>query len=246
MAEIAEELCLTQRYLRALEQNDLKSLPGIFFYKSFVRQYAALLGVPAKLIQPGLSALTEDGQSPRASPPPVRELDPLVQASNRYYFADRRIGVPVGMLAAVVVVCSVFYGWWNRPPRPQLTRAPRSVPTVMIQPQIATPTLQVADVSGEDDMSHVVLNLSATEATWISITSDGKQIFSGMLQPSQTKTVSGLDAAMMKVGNAGGLEVRLNGKAIGPLGARGQVRHILFTPGNNFQIIEPTPPPSPL
>jgi cytoskeletal protein RodZ len=242
MAEIAEELCLTQRYLRALEQNDLKSLPGIFFYKSFVRQYAALLGIPAKLIQPGLNALTEEGHAPRASPPPVRELDPLVQASNRYYFADRRIGVPVGTLAAVLVACSVFYGWWNKPPRPHLAQAPVTV----VQPQPSTPTVQVSEVAGEDDMSHVVLNLSATEATWISITSDGKQIFSGMLQPSQTKTVSGLDAAMMKVGNAGGLEVRLNGKAIGPLGARGQVRHILFTPGNNFQILEPTPLPAPL
>src|ERR1700692_3277779 len=111
MAEIAEELCLTQRYLRALEQNDLNSLPGTFFSKSFVRQYAALLGVPAKLIQPGLNALTDGGPAPRASPPPVRELDPLVQASNRYYFADRRIGVPVGTLAGGLVVCSVFFGW---------------------------------------------------------------------------------------------------------------------------------------
>jgi hypothetical protein len=49
----------------------------------------------------------------------------------------------------------------------------------------------------------------------------------------------------MKVGNAGGLEVRLNGKAIGPLGARGQVREVLFTPGNNFQILEPPAPPGP-
>ncbi len=236
MTEIAEELCLTQRYLRALEQNDLKSLPGTFFYKSFVRQYAALLGVPAKLIQPALNALTEESQSPRSSPPPVRELDPLVQATNQYYFADRRIGVPVGTLAAVLVACSVFYGWWNKPRRTHLTQAP----PVVVQPQASTPTVQVSEVANVDDMSHVVLNLSATEATWISITSDGKQIFSGMLQPSQTKTVSGLDAAMMKVGNAGGLEVRLNGKAIGPLGARGQVRHILFTPGNNFQFLEPS------
>src|SRR5580704_14848558 len=85
MVEIAEELCLTQRYLRALEQNDLNGLPGIFVYKSFVRQYAALLGVPEGLIQPGLDALTPvepaaPAESPtrwssgpqRSSPPPVR------------------------------------------------------------------------------------------------------------------------------------------------------------------------------
>jgi cytoskeleton protein RodZ len=46
MAEIAEELCITQRYLRALERDDLSNLPGTFFYKSFVKQYAAILGVP--------------------------------------------------------------------------------------------------------------------------------------------------------------------------------------------------------
>jgi hypothetical protein len=42
----------------------------------------------------------------------------------------------------------------------------------------------------------------------------------------------------MKVGNAGGLDVRWNGKAIGPIGPRGQVRVVLFTP-ENFQILAP-------
>jgi hypothetical protein len=259
MVEIAEELCLTQRYLRALEQNDLNGLPGIFFYKSFVKQYAALLGVPEGLIQPGLDALTprepvpavesqarwSSGQ-PRSTPPPVRELDPLVQATNQYYFADRRIGVSVGALAAVVVGCSFIYAWWNKPSKPA-NRTPTAVAQAQVksaEPAVAVsqPSVNLSDVANLDDLSHVVLNLSATERTWIMITSDGKQIFAGMLEPSQTKTVSGVEAAWMKVGNAGGLEVRLNGKAIGPLGARGQVREVLFKPGNNFQIIEPAPP----
>ena len=59
-----------------------------------------------------------------------------------------------------------------------------------------------------------------------------------MLQPSQTKTLTASDAAQMKVGNAGGIEVRLNGKEIGPLGGRGQVSTILFTP-DKFQIVDP-------
>jgi cytoskeleton protein RodZ len=95
-----------------------------------------------------------------------------------------------------------------------------------------------------DGVNHVVLNLSASESTWLSITSEGKQIFSGILQASQTKTLTAPDAAQMKVGNAGGIAVRLNGREIGPLGGRGQVRTILFTP-DKFEIVEQAPPAAP-
>jgi len=102
----------------------------------------------------------------------------------------------------------------------------------------------VTTTTGPDGVNHVVLNLSATEKTWLSITSEGKQIFSGVLEPSQTKTLTAADVAKVKVGNAGGLEVRWNGKAIGPIGPRGQVRTILFTP-ENFQILAPPPATGP-
>jgi cytoskeleton protein RodZ len=104
------------------------------------------------------------------------------------------------------------------------------------------PKVDVTTETGPDGVNHVVLNLSATEKTWLSITSEGKNIFSGILEPSQTKTLRASDRAKMKVGNAGGLDVRLNGKPIGPIGSRGQVREILFTP-ENFHILEPVPAP---
>jgi len=84
----------------------------------------------------------------------------------------------------------------------------------------------------------VMLDLMAHEATWLSVSSDGKPVFSGTLQPNQTKTVGGKQFAKLRVGNAAGLEVRLNGKLLGPLGARGQVLIVLFTP-DNFQIVTP-------
>jgi hypothetical protein len=87
-----------------------------------------------------------------------------------------------------------------------------------------------------DGINHVVLNLAATEKTWLSITSEGKRIFSGFLEPSQTKILTGLDAARMTVGNAGGINVLLNGKPIGPIGKSGQVRVVLFTP-DNFEVL---------
>jgi cytoskeleton protein RodZ len=276
MAEIAEELCITKRYLQALERDDLSKLPGTFFYKSFVKQYAAILGVPMSKLQPGIDAITATEAEPplpgqafpgqagpgqagpgraaaenaaRSSPAPVRVLDPLVEASNRY-FSNRKIGVPMAALAGMLLACTGFYSWWNQPPNQ--ARAAR------FQPAAASRTAAPSSAAGSsaaqapivnvsttsDGVNHVVLNLSATESTWLSITSEGKQIFSGILQASQTKTLTASDAAQMKVGNAGGIAVRLNGKEIGPLGERGQVRTILFTP-DKFEIVEQASPPAP-
>src|SRR6478609_5501656 len=88
VAEIADELCLTQQYLRAIEEDDVKNLPGIFFYKNFVRQYAAIVGVKESEIRPGVEALTAAAEEPvlpgAMAPPPVRPMDPIVADSNRH------------------------------------------------------------------------------------------------------------------------------------------------------------------
>ena len=60
LAAIAEELCIMQGYVRALEDGNVKLLPGLFFYKSFARQYAALLGLDEKVIAPHLSAMSAE------------------------------------------------------------------------------------------------------------------------------------------------------------------------------------------
>ena len=245
MLEIAEDLCITQRYLRALEEDDIKSLPGTFFYKSFVKQYALLLGLDDKKFLAGVDALTATeeplplpGANPKYSP--VREVDPIVADSNRRYFSDRRVGLSVAALSVVLLGCSGFYTWWNK--ASQTVRQQGSyasiIPTVSTSKPV--PTVDVKTETGPDGVNHVVLNLSATETTWLSITSEGKNIFSGVLEPSQTKTLRASDVAKMKVGNAGGLDVRWNGKAIGPIGGRGQVRVVLFTP-EGYQILPPAP-----
>ncbi|HYV61246.1 MAG TPA: RodZ domain-containing protein [Bryobacteraceae bacterium] len=260
VAEIAEELCLTQQYLRAIEDDDVRSLPGTFFYKNFVKQYAAILGVKDAEIRPGIEALTATAEEPvlpgTLAQPPVRPMDPIVADSNRRYFANARMGLSLFGLVAVLLACSGFYAWWSRPAeviaaKPQLLppviqpSAPASVVPTQNSSEQTTGVQVTAETQTQtvDGINHVVLNLSATEKTWLSITSEGKRLFSGFLEPSQTKTLTGLDAARMTVGNAGGIEVRLNGKPIGPIGKSGQVRVVVFTP-DNFEVL-PLAPPDP-
>ena len=270
LSEIADELCLTQQYLRAIENDDVKSLPGAFFYKNFVRQYALILGVKESEIRSGveLLAAAEEPVQPGALPqPPLRPMDPIVADNNRSYFAHTRLGMSVAALVVALLACSGFYAWWSRPAEAAVAKA-RPLPPV-VQPQVQPQVQPVAQVtepqSAEadantpvnaqvtavaethttvDGINQVVLNLSATEKTWLSISSEGKRLFSGFLEPSQTKTLTGLDAARMTVGNAGGIEVRLNGKPIGPIGKSGQVRTVVFTPGN-VEVLPAEPAPSP-
>jgi hypothetical protein len=276
IVEIAEELCITPRYLRAIEEDDLDSLPGVFFYKSFVRQYAAFLGVESQRIQEAVDAASQtDPRAGSAAPLPhadvrirenlrswliesidlahdalaprstsVRQPDPLVQDFNRY-FSDRRIGMSVAGLAVVLLACSGFYAWWSRAPEPPVPISD-ALPTT---PAPAAPLVESAAALPAGDLdgtvNHAELNLSATETTWLSITVDGKLIFSGILQPSQTKTITGIEGAKMKVGNAGGLEIRWKGKTIGPIGPRGQVRTVVFKT-DDVEILRPVPESSEL
>jgi hypothetical protein len=177
----------------------------------------------------------------------VRSVDPIIRDANRRYVPEGRIGVSVAALVAMLLACSGFYAWWNKAPQPadrgpsHAGGAARVVPVKASSGAANSPALNVTTSTGPDDVNRVVLNLSATEKTWLSITLDGKRIFSGILEPSQTKTLTGSDVATMKVGNAGGIEVLWNGKPIGPIGPRGQVREVLFTP-DNFEIKQPTKP----
>ncbi|MDP9113606.1 MAG: helix-turn-helix domain-containing protein [Acidobacteriota bacterium] len=236
IADIAKDLCVTQRYLHAIEADDVAGIPGLFFYKNFARQYAAELGVDPSQIRMALDALSEpEDPQPR---PEIRVPNRLVQATNRRHIPDVPLSWSVVGLVLVLLGCSGFYAWWKRAPEPVRAAALPSASIVSVK--AAAPVIQPEQPAIETT-GGVVLKLSATERTWLSISSGGKEIFAGTLQPSESKTLTGLDRATMRVGNAGGIEVLWNGKVISPLGTRGQVLTIRITP-EDFEIV---PPPAP-
>jgi hypothetical protein len=172
------------------------------------------------------------------------------------------MGWSVAGLVVVLLGCSGIYAWWKRVPQapaaamvvqqtapvaivrasPPSSAQPEVQPVAQPETQSAPQTTVVQTTAVQTgEASGVILKLSATERTWLSISSDGKEIFAGILQPSESKTLTGLDRATMKVGNAGGIDVLWNGKSISPLGTRGQVLTIKITP-QDFEIV---PPPQP-
>src|SRR6185437_13980677 len=86
----------------------------------------------------------------------------------------------------------------------------------------------------------VHVELTATEPVWITARADGKYAFSGVINPNQTKTLDAAGTAELRIGNAGGVRISLNGKPIGEVGPRGQVRTVQFT-SRGFHIVVAAP-----
>jgi cytoskeleton protein RodZ len=92
----------------------------------------------------------------------------------------------------------------------------------------------------------VRVELTAGEAVWVLVRSDGKYLFSGTLEPNQTRTVEANSTVFLRLGNAGGVNITLNGKPIGTVGPKGQVRTVQFTSGGFEIVAVPKPPSAPL
>ena len=240
LAEAAAQTRITERYLAAIEAGDLDRLPGAFFAKSFIRQYAKFLEIASVEIEPELERLLTQvapplipGQEPRKE---GSDLPPIVTYAAPS--GDRRLLRAIGGLVAVVVVCAAVYGLWLRQRDTgvleTVAQADRPAPTPAVteqepasageEPQAATPA-PAAEARGP-----LWFQIVAQEETWVDITSDGRRLYQGVLEANQTKTLSGLERARLVVGNAGGLRIVSNGRPIGPIGERGQVRVVMLSP----------------
>ena len=86
--------------------------------------------------------------------------------------------------------------------------------------------------------------IQAREDSWISVTADGKSIFSELLLAGGEHAVQGRKEIIVKAGNSGGIDFRLNGNKLGTGGESGEVRTFTFGP-QGILPNAPAPPSTP-
>jgi cytoskeletal protein RodZ len=118
LATLSSRTRISERYLEAIESGTAADLPGGFFYRSFVRQYATALGMDSDGLEaelervrqadePILTAALEELKFPLKTP------DAIVTEENRRYLGSGRISTYLILLIAVLAGCSAFYVWWR-------------------------------------------------------------------------------------------------------------------------------------
>ena len=82
---------------------------------------------------------------------------------------------------------------------------------------------------GNSPAGSVQVLLRANADAWVQVMADGKKAFSGMLHRNDSREISGQQLVRVMTGNAGGLEISLNGRVLDPIGPVGQVRTVRLT-----------------
>ncbi len=74
LSDIAESTKIGTHFLRAIESEDFGKLPGGLFNRSYIRQYAAAVGVPEDELMRAYSEFEaeQERKTGAASPPPAR------------------------------------------------------------------------------------------------------------------------------------------------------------------------------
>jgi cytoskeletal protein RodZ len=218
LREISHTLRIRHEYLKAIEDNDIKKLPPEVYTKGYVRTYGRFLGLdPEPLVEELLTQITlVRGIQPEPCSPKKTILFP------KTFFL-----VPV--LIALVIILFVAF------PRTKISRPERSgvagVPAPVAPQNENTVTGMPAPlISHNEDTTSpsteeekYTVRVTAKDTAWLRITMDEGKTEEVLLQPGESKEWTSQRGFDLKLGNAGGTSVTLNGKDMGILGEKGQV-----------------------
>lgn len=272
LGQISDLTKINPAMLEAIEADDFDKLPGSFFARSFVRQYAKALGLDESELEEELERAI--GYEEPQLPDPDAAAQALSVAPVAVPSARRRPGTnslaALGAFIVIVAACSAVYTLVERshraaePAPAAVTSVPAPTPQTPVEtptPAAPSPTPEATPTAAESPMpaatatpmpeaeasvpegpgAAIRLELHTSAEVWVRVTSDGKNLFSGVLQPGEARVFEGQSRVTVRTGNAAALAVTYNGQPVGEIGAPNQVRTMQFTP-TGFSFVTPAAP----
>ena len=218
---VEEETKIRRKYIQALEQEQFQVLPGPIYAKAFLKNYAKFLGVKVEEIMeeymqqfPEQTA-TEESTAPTAQR--VKNKPQVPQVKPRYWLYIVSAIIIIGVVISVLFATKDM--WPKRPAAGGNSQLQAGEQTQVPAPQQPQPGQVDA---AKPSTVKVALNVKS-DRCWVRVVVDGAPSFQGELSANQTKEFEGKEKIAFTLGNAGVVEVIVNGQNMGFLGAFGQV-----------------------
>jgi len=229
LADVGDALHVPARYIHAIETDDYSALPPTVYTRALIREYARYLGInPTELLENGVPMRPQDRNPIRPAIQPIERS--MVDVS------WKAIGVAAGVVACIGVFL-YLYSQYNSFAQSIDTRGttadllptppPRGAVAVRITPfptqtEIPTPTPPITPTP----IAGLLVEARVTDRSWLQVWTDGRSVLADTVLTGETKTFNADQTIRMRVGNAGGVDVTVNGTHQGPLGAARQAMDV--------------------
>jgi cytoskeletal protein RodZ len=207
VTQVSEQTRIRESIIRDIEQDDFSACGGDFYARGHIRGIAGVVGAdPIPLIR---EYDAEHG------PPGTNRAADVFEPSTPIKIRERRRSPSLSMIVAVVLLAIIGFGVYRlvsgtshaKPSAAPSHRATASAkPSARLTPS-PTPT--------SDD---VVIKLTATEDCWVQLnsSSDGSQIYMGVIQAGASMKWTEKQAVSVRLGNPGGVVLTVNGQRQNP------------------------------
>lgn len=257
LADVAQRTKIPPHIIAALEEDQAIERLSPVYVRSFLKMYARAVGADEYAILQEFAAhhrpesdaslvITGPGTAPVATPPEPAAWQPPWQPTR-----------PQLMVAgAVVLMALAAWGLISvrrhapatarragpvRAPaaqsaRPQVKPLAKQKPATRApaaSPQPASAAAATLTIPAQEPL---VLRVVVKDRTWLRVTADGKLIFQSVLEKGASETWTANEALILWLGNAGGVELTLNGRSLGAMGRRGEVIRELKVTHSGVQV----------
>jgi cytoskeleton protein RodZ len=219
LSDVSEQIRIRSIYLAAIEDDNWSAVGAPVYVRGFLRTYARFLGLPPEEV---VSAFNEIAQ-----PPGTPEAEQAAPAPIERRARPGSLTIWVAALVAVLLVAFVVYNELTIP------RGGTSIASATANPSpLASATAGGLTAQPEATPSPLfganTLALVISAPSWLRVTVDGSVSMEGTFPAGTSKTFHGKNA-LVRIGNAGGVEIYVDGKDVGKLGKSGDVAERAFT-----------------
>ena len=227
LEDIAEITKINLRYLEAIEQDDFAKIPGETFCHGFIRSYAKCIGISEEEIS---SRIRETSKTePQAVHTQNQDNKAIRNAVNKP--GKSRIMLPVAVGVILTALLLILFSGGRDSETIRNSKELKEINELKEIKEIKD--VEIKDVPAESseaqpqveqkNIEPVVLKIYARELTWISARIDDKETKEVLLKPGEGVMWNGESKVIITAGNAGGIDLVVNGKTLDPLGRRGEV-----------------------
>ena len=253
LEEISSATRISERFLKAIENDQWDQLPGGVFNRGFVRAMARYLGLDEESIVAEYTLAVGDRPSVpvwTGSPPTVTPDQPWVAW---------------GVAALIIIALLVgtwfgvrrFFAWRSArhaaeppalhdDPSPSIKYEAQEIPPELATPSTAlnkgastsagTPGAVPAVPDANSSTAPVAavadrfeLKVEAAKKTRITVTADKDVVYQGTIKAGENQFFSATDHFQVSAKDAGALHLELNGKALPPMGPSGHSARVTLT-----------------